>query len=61
MFAWSQIKDKRRLREREDVGGLRVVTTATRDLPTGEYPTRPASEDAPGVILELDYWVLMPL
>jgi 2-methylfumaryl-CoA hydratase len=61
VFAWSFIKDKARLKERNDVGALRVVTRATRDLPTGEYPTKPAGEDAPGIILELDYWVLMPL
>jgi 2-methylfumaryl-CoA hydratase len=61
VFAWSFIKDKTRLKERDDVGALRVVTRATRDLPTGEYPTKPAGEDAPGIILELDYWVLMPL
>jgi 2-methylfumaryl-CoA hydratase len=61
VFAWSQIKDKTRLKKRDDVGALRVVTTATRDLPAGEYPSKQAGEDAPGVILELDYWVLMPL
>jgi 2-methylfumaryl-CoA hydratase len=61
VFAWSLIKDKARLKGREDVGALRVVTTATRDLPAVEYPSKPAGEDAPGVILELDYWIAMPL
>jgi 2-methylfumaryl-CoA hydratase len=61
VFAWSLLKDKRRLKGRRDVGALRLVTTATRDMPAHEYPTRPASEDGPGVILELDYWVLMLL
>jgi 2-methylfumaryl-CoA hydratase len=61
VYAWSLIKDTRRLEGRGDVGALRIVTTATRDLPAGEYPTRAPTEDGPGVILELDYWVLMPL
>ena len=40
VFAWSEIIDKADLPERSDVGALRIVTRATRDLPCGEFPGR---------------------
>jgi 2-methylfumaryl-CoA hydratase len=61
VFAWSQIRDKRRLQGRADVGALRIVTRATRDLPAGGFPSEPAKEGQPGVVLEFDYWALMPV
>jgi 2-methylfumaryl-CoA hydratase len=61
VFAWSEIRDKAQLRARTDVGALRLLTRATRDMPAGAFPSEPAKEDAPGVILEFDYWALMPL
>ena len=53
VFAWSEIIDK-------SAGGLRIVTRATRDLPCASFPTQDATAETPGVILELDYWALMP-
>ena len=41
---------------RGDVGALRIVTRATADLPCADYP----GAGTPEVILELDYWALMP-
>jgi 2-methylfumaryl-CoA hydratase len=60
VFAWSEIVDKAELPGRDDVGTLRIRTRATRDLPSTEFPTHDAPTDAPGVILDLDYWALMP-
>lgn len=60
VFAWSEIIDKADLPERGDVGALRIVTRATRDLPCGEFPGEDGTAEKPGVILELDYWVLIP-
>jgi 2-methylfumaryl-CoA hydratase len=60
VHAWSEIVDKAELPGRTDVGALRVVTRATRDLPCTEFPTEDGAPDRPGVILELDYWALMP-
>jgi 2-methylfumaryl-CoA hydratase len=57
VFAWSEIIDKI---AHDDVGALRVVTRATRDLPCAEFPTEDGSPEKPGVILELDYWALIP-
>lgn len=61
VFAWSEIRDKRRLAGRSDVGALRVLTRAARDMPAGQFPSEPAKEGEPGVILEFDYWAIMPV
>jgi 2-methylfumaryl-CoA hydratase len=61
VFAWSEILDAARLPGRDDVGALRLRTVATRDRPTGDFPLR--SEDGeydPAVILDLDWWVVVP-
>jgi len=61
VFAWSEILDKAPLPGHGDVGALRVLTRATRDLPCADYPVGEGSPDKPGVILELDYWVVLPV
>ncbi|HEY7748337.1 MAG TPA: MaoC family dehydratase [Aestuariivirgaceae bacterium] len=61
VFAWSAVKDKAMLKDRDDVAALRIVTTATRDLPAEKFPSTPAGENGPGAILEMDYWVLIPI
>jgi 2-methylfumaryl-CoA hydratase len=60
VFAWSEILETAALPGRRDVGALRIMTRATRDLPCSDFPREPADGDGPGVILELDYWALMP-
>jgi 2-methylfumaryl-CoA hydratase len=60
VFAWSEILETAELPGRRDVGALRIMTRATRDLACGDFPRDPADGDGPGVILELDYWVLVP-
>jgi 2-methylfumaryl-CoA hydratase len=60
VFAWSEVIDKAEIEGRSDVGALRIVTRATRDLPCTEFPAGEATAETPGVILELDYWALMP-
>jgi hypothetical protein len=40
---------------------LRILTRACRDLPGRDFPTEPAEEGRPGVVLELDYWALIPI
>jgi len=61
VFAWSEILDKVPLPGRDAVGALRVLTRATRDLPCTDYPVGEGTPDKPGVILELDYWVVLPV
>ncbi|WP_373505072.1 MaoC family dehydratase [Aestuariivirga sp.] len=60
VFAWSEILESADVPGRSDVGALRILTRATRDLPCPEFPVVDGTPDTPGVILELDYWALMP-
>ena len=60
VFAWSEILDAQPLPGREDVGALRVRTVATKDHPTADFPLKTGDEYQPNVILDLDYWVLIP-
>ena len=61
VFAWSEVLDKARLPGRDDLGALRLRLVATKDRPCSDFPLK--GEDgkhAEGVILDLDYWALMP-
>jgi len=60
VYAWSQVVDTAELPSRADIGALRLVTTATVDRPCDDFPGRQGNDFAKGVILELDYWVLLP-
>ncbi len=60
VFAWSEILDAADLPGRDDVGALRVRTIATKDRPCGDFPFRAEEDYDPSVILDLDYWVLIP-
>jgi len=60
VYAWSEISDKVMLPERGDVGALRIVTRAARDMRCDDFPTAEATAEKPGIILELDYWALVP-
>ena len=60
VFAWSEVLAKADLPGRQDVGALRLRTVATKDQPCGEFPLKDGEKDDPAVILDLDYWVLMP-
>ncbi|MDD3445511.1 MAG: MaoC family dehydratase [Zavarzinia sp.] len=55
LFAWSEVKDKIAIEGRSDVGALRIRTVATKNLPAAEFP-----ESGENVVLDFDYWVLMP-
>ncbi|MDX1711094.1 MAG: MaoC family dehydratase [Rhodovibrionaceae bacterium] len=61
IYAWSEVLEKAELPGRRDVGALRVRSVATKDRPAGDFPFKAddgAYESA--VVLDLDYWVLMP-
>jgi len=60
VFAWSEVTDKAELTNRRDLGALRLRTVATKDQPCGDFPLKAGDEDDPAVILDLDYWVLLP-
>jgi 2-methylfumaryl-CoA hydratase len=60
VFAWTEVMARAELSGRTDVGALRLRTVATKDLPCAEFPLKQDGADHPAVILDLDYWVLMP-
>ena len=61
VYAWSQILDTAELPGRRDVGALRVRTIAAKDRTCHDYPAADANgRYSEGVVLDLDYWALMP-
>ncbi len=60
VFAWSEILDTAELPGRDDVGALHVRTIATKDKPCASFPDKDGDSYDPAVILDLDYWVLIP-
>ena len=61
VFAWSEVLDKAPLADRDDGGALRLRLVATKNRPCRDFPLR--DEDGrylPDVLLDLDYWGLMP-
>ncbi len=61
VFAWSEVLDKTELPGRSDCGALRLRLVATKDQPCDGFPDKGDDGKAdPAVILDLDYWALMP-
>jgi len=60
VFAWSEVIASANLPGRKDVGALRVRTIATKDRPCADFPLKSGDDYDPAVILDLDYWALMP-
>ena len=61
VYAWSEVVDRAELPGRDDVGGLRLRTIATKDRACADYPHVDAENRYdPSVILDLDYWALIP-
>lgn len=61
VYAWSEVLEKAELAGRDDLGALRLRTVGLKNRAAGSFPLM-ADENTPeeGVILELDYWGLMP-
>jgi 2-methylfumaryl-CoA hydratase len=60
VFAWSEVLASADVPGRRDVGALRVRTIATKDRPCADFPLKSGDDYDPAVILDLDYWVLLP-
>ena len=61
IYCWSEVIAKSTIPDRDDIGALQVRTVATKNLPCQSYPHK--AEDgtyADGVLLDLDYWVVLP-
>jgi 2-methylfumaryl-CoA hydratase len=61
LFAWSEVLEKSDIANGRHVGALRLRTVAAKDRPCEGFPfkDRDGGYD-PSVVLDLDYWVLMP-
>lgn len=61
IYAWSEILERAPLLGRADIGALRVRTIATKDVSCESFPTKNVDgKYHPAVVLDLDYWLLMP-
>lgn len=60
IFAWSEVLDRAEVPGRDDVGALRLRTVATRDRPCADFPHFTGEAYDPSVLLDLDYWALIP-
>lgn len=61
VYAWSEVLESSEIEGRMDVGALRLRLVATKNLPCGDFPLK--GEDGKyleDVILDFDYWTLMP-
>jgi 2-methylfumaryl-CoA hydratase len=60
VYAWSEVLAKSELPGRDDMAALRLRIVATCDKPCGDFPYKTGDDYDPAVLLDLDYWVLMP-
>jgi 2-methylfumaryl-CoA hydratase len=60
LYAWSEVLDKAAIAGRGDVGALRLRLVATKDHPCADFPDKTGDTYHPAVVLDLDYWALMP-
>ncbi|TCT13145.1 L-erythro-3-methylmalyl-CoA dehydratase [Tepidamorphus gemmatus] len=61
VYCWSEVMDMGELPGRDDLGALRLRTVATKDRPCADFPFTDADNRYdPAVVLDLDYWVLVP-
>ena len=61
VFAWSEVLDKAEIPGRNDIGALRLRLVATKDKPCADFPLQGADgKPDPAVLLDLDYWGVLP-
>jgi 2-methylfumaryl-CoA hydratase len=61
IYAWTEVLERSPVPGRADVGALRVRTIAAKDCPCEGWPGKGADgKYHPAVVLDLDYWLLMP-
>ena len=61
VYAWTEVLERAELPDYPDLGALRLRTIATKDRACADFPGRlDGGGYDPAVILELDYWALMP-
>lgn len=60
VYAWSEVLESAELPGRSDVGALRLRLVATKNLSGAGNPLKDGERYVEGVVLDLDYWALLP-
>ncbi|GGF45867.1 hypothetical protein GCM10011611_60400 [Aliidongia dinghuensis] len=60
VYAWSEVVEAEPVPGRVDLGALRLRTYGVKNRTAADFPGRIDGGYDPAVILELDYWALMP-
>ncbi len=61
IYAWSEVLDKAEIPGRTDVGALRLRLVGLKNEASTTFPDRQADGSYhPAVVLDLDYWALLP-
>jgi len=60
IHAWSEVLARSGPLGHGNLGVLRLRTVATKDRPCADFPYKSGDAYDPAVVLDLDYWVLMP-
>ena len=61
VYAWSEILNKSEIAGHPDLGALRIRLVATKDRPCADFPLK--TDDGkydPAVLLDFDYWGILP-
>jgi 2-methylfumaryl-CoA hydratase len=61
VYAWSEVLESAEIAGRRDIGALRLRTVAVKNRSAADFPLM-ADENsyADGVVLDLDYWAVLP-
>lgn len=60
VYAWSEVLASAELPGRSDVGAVRLRLVAVKNRPCADHPLKAGDQYDPSVILDFDYWVLLP-
>ncbi|MDZ4790741.1 MAG: MaoC family dehydratase [Hyphomicrobiales bacterium] len=62
IYAWSEILETAPIPGRDDAGALRIRSIATKNKPCADFPMmKDAKAYDDNVVLDLDYWALIPV
>jgi 2-methylfumaryl-CoA hydratase len=60
IYAWTEILETAAIAGRQDIGALRARLIAVKDQPASSFPLKTGDDYAPGVLLDLDLWLVLP-
>ncbi|MGO4172904.1 MaoC family dehydratase [Bosea sp. TAF32] len=60
VYAWSEVLASAELPGRSDVGAVRLRLVAVKNRPCADHPLKAGDQYDPSVILDFDYWALLP-